>query len=134
MKLHDPWSFGGRKVGSPVSLHALTDLISQLPNQPTQGWQSVGSIRFPDPIPTEISGIGSSSDPKIYSNSQIRIGSSPQLFKSRSDRSPLQVLPGKSRSECMVRSGCPTFNVKWDQPLNDLRRIISHFTSSHEEQ
>src|SRR5437667_11060233 len=98
-------------------------------NSSDQGWQSVGSIRFPDTVPTEISRSRSCSDLEIHSKRRIRIVSSVYLLKYRSYHSVLQVLPGKSRSDCRLWSGFPTFNVKWDQAQNDRRAIISHFTS-----
>src|SRR5579859_7919040 len=58
-----------------------------------QGWQSVGSIRFPDLIPTEISGIGSCSDPEINFYSQIGSGSFLVVQIIGRDRSKLKVYP-----------------------------------------
>src|SRR5438876_1455846 len=60
-----------------------------------QGWQSVGSIRFPDPGPTEISRTWSCSDLDIHFNGRIRIESSLQLLKYRSYCSVLYVYPEK---------------------------------------
>src|SRR5437667_2395175 len=60
-----------------------------------QGWQSVGSIRFPDPRPTEISRTWSCSDLDIHFNGLIRIESSLQLLKYRSYSSVLYVYPEK---------------------------------------
>src|SRR5438552_122317 len=61
----------------------------------SQGWQSVGSIRFPDPGPTEISRTWSCSDLDIHFNGRIRIESSLQLLKYRSYCSVLYVYPEK---------------------------------------
>ena len=58
-----------------------------------QGRQSVGSIRFPNLIPTEISGIGSCSDPEINFYSQIGSGSFLVVQIISRDRSKLKVYP-----------------------------------------
>jgi hypothetical protein len=62
-------------------------------NAGVQGWQSVGSIRFPDPILTEISGIRSCSDPEINFNSWIGSGSFLVVPIIGRDRSKLKVYP-----------------------------------------
>src|SRR5579859_6949192 len=62
-------------------------------SKPEQGWQLVGSIRFPDPIPTVISGIGSCSDPEINFYSRIRSGSFLVVQIISWDRSKLKVYP-----------------------------------------
>src|SRR5579859_867373 len=89
-----------------------------------QDWQSVGSIRFPDPIPTEISGIRSCSDPEINFNSWIGWGSFLVVQIIGRDRSKLKVYPEFIGH--LNEMGSALIKLNWDRfPFQQTTRSVS---------